>query len=250
MFFEKKRDFYIFNILGIKIKFKIGKNYLTDKYLYNFHGNNNKLYIERDGILKERIKKIDGLSIDIKGDNNIIILNEKTLKSFSNSTIRIRSNSTKIKIEDTDRLYNLHISTCCGDNQSVHWGKGSNCWGVDIYLNEENAALTIGEECMFSGNILIWPSDGHAVFDKNTNKVINGIKSATKIGNHVWVGTHATILKNADIPDDSVIGAASVVTSKFDKSNVVIAGNPAKVIKENIDWDRKTAYCVEHSADL
>lgn len=247
MFFEKKRDFYIFNILGIKIKFKIGKNYLTDKFLYNFHGDNNKLYVEKDGKLKERIKKIEGLNIDIKGDNNTITINEKSLKSFNNSDIKLRSNSTNIKIKDTDRLYNLHIGTCCGDNQSLYWGKGSNCWGVNVYLNEDNASLVVGENCMFSERIIIWATDGHAIIDKTTNKVINGIKSETKIGNHVWVGTRATILKNADIPDNSVIGAGSVVTSKFDKGNVVIAGNPAKVIKENIDWDRRTSYRVEHN---
>ena len=58
------------------------------------------------------------------------------------------------------------------------------------------------------------------------------------IGDRVWIGTQATILKNAQIANDTIIGARSVVTKKFDKSNIAIAGNPAKIIKENVAWKK------------
>ena len=52
-----------------------------------------------------------------------------------------------------------------------------------------------------------------------------------------WFDT--ILLKNTQVADNSIIGAASVVTKKFNDSNVIIAGNPAKVIKGDITWERE-----------
>ncbi|MDE6772661.1 MAG: sugar O-acetyltransferase, partial [Muribaculaceae bacterium] len=51
------------------------------------------------------------------------------------------------------------------------------------------------------------------------------------IGHNVWIGGDAVILPGVTIGDNVVIGAGAVVTRSF-PSNVVIAGNPARVIKE------------------
>ena len=51
------------------------------------------------------------------------------------------------------------------------------------------------------------------------------------IGNNVWIGMNATILKGVTIGDNSVVAAGSVVTKSV-PANVVVAGNPAVVIKK------------------
>lgn len=53
----------------------------------------------------------------------------------------------------------------------------------------------------------------------------------TKIGSNVWLGRGAMVLKDAEVGDNSVIGANSVVTKRF-KNNCVLGGIPARVIKE------------------
>ncbi|MDO4534475.1 MAG: DapH/DapD/GlmU-related protein [Clostridium perfringens] len=50
------------------------------------------------------------------------------------------------------------------------------------------------------------------------------------IGNNVWIGGNSTILPGVTIGDNSIIAAGSVVTSNVPK-NVIVAGNPAKVLK-------------------
>ncbi len=45
-------------------------------------------------------------------------------------------------------------------------------------------------------------------------------------------------MKKVRIADNSVVGSASVVTKKFDEENVVIAGNPAKICRRNIMWEK------------
>ena len=51
------------------------------------------------------------------------------------------------------------------------------------------------------------------------------------IGRNVWIGNNVMILKGTEIGDNSVIGAGAVITGGKFPSNVVIAGNPAKVVK-------------------
>lgn len=51
-----------------------------------------------------------------------------------------------------------------------------------------------------------------------------------KIGAGVWIGTHTVVLPGVEIGDGSVIGAGSIVTHDV-PARVIVAGNPAKVIK-------------------
>ena len=51
-----------------------------------------------------------------------------------------------------------------------------------------------------------------------------------KIGKRVWIGIGATICPNVEIGDNSIIAAGSVVTKNV-PPNVIVGGNPAKVIK-------------------
>ena len=51
------------------------------------------------------------------------------------------------------------------------------------------------------------------------------------IGNDVWIGANAVILPGVKIGNHCIIGAGSVVTKTFEEDNLIIAGNPAKIIK-------------------
>ena len=70
----------------------------------------------------------------------------------------------------------------------------------------------------------------------------DGYKGALPIyiGNHVWIGAWARLCKDVYIPDGCIIGMGSIVTKKFTKKNSIIAGNPAKVVKEDVNWVRES----------
>lgn len=90
--------------------------------------------------------------------------------------------------------------------------------------------INIGHNVAISENVTIWDSDVHEVIRDGYIKT-----KAINIGNHVWIGTNAIILKGVNIGDNSIIAAGSVVNKDVPK-NCLAAGNPAKIIKENIDW--------------
>lgn len=106
---------------------------------------------------------------------------------------------------------------------------------TQIVINT-NGYVEVGEDCMFSHGIRISQSDQHHIFDLETHKRINHAKPV-KIGNHVWVGRECELLGGATIGNNSIVGAKSVTSSSFG-NNVVLAGSPARVIREKVIWAR------------
>ncbi|MBR5129679.1 MAG: hypothetical protein IKV03_00430 [Alphaproteobacteria bacterium] len=107
--------------------------------------------------------------------------------------------------------------------------------GLFCIMLDDDSHVSIGNDCLFSDAIELWASDTHTIFNSK-REVLNRGKNIT-IGKHVWIGKHVKILKNAQIPDESIVGMMSLVCKKFTNSHIAIAGNPAKIIKENINWD-------------
>ena len=56
------------------------------------------------------------------------------------------------------------------------------------------------------------------------------------IGNHCWIGQNATILKGVTVGEGAIIAANSVVTDDVPE-HALVAGVPARVIKEGVVWE-------------
>jgi len=94
--------------------------------------------------------------------------------------------------------------------------------------------IEIGENTMVAWQSIIMDSDQHAIFD--TNKTRINYDEKITIGNNVWIGAKSLILKGSYIADGSIIGANTTVTKQFHTEKAIIAGNPAKIIKQDIYW--------------
>jgi acetyltransferase-like isoleucine patch superfamily enzyme len=88
--------------------------------------------------------------------------------------------------------------------------------------------VVLGDGVMLANGAYVTDSDWHTIYDRMARKTT---PTPVHIGNNVWLGDHATVLKGVTIGDNSVVAARAVVTRDV-PANVVVAGNPAKIIKE------------------
>lgn len=93
--------------------------------------------------------------------------------------------------------------------------------------------VELGNECLLGANVTIADTDFHALkpdgrrFNKNPQDT--GTKPI-KIEDNVFIGAGAMILKGVRVGSNSVIGAGSIATKDV-PSDVIVAGNPAKILK-------------------
>lgn len=166
---------------------------------------------------------LNGLLISLKTHNKIgsVLGRGKHKFKIKNGNIEFEKRvfiypNTKISVIGDNKIANLYIgeNTNIGDRSEIH--------AVD--------RIEIGKNCAISWDVCIMDTDYHK-FNNDTYK-----SKPVKIGNNVWIGCRSTILKGVTIGNGAVIAAGSIVTKDV-PANSCVAGNPAKVIKENISWE-------------
>ena len=95
-------------------------------------------------------------------------------------------------------------------------------------------SIRIGNNVKMGGNVCIYDTDFHSLCEVLRSDPLTDFEHTARkevvIGNDVFIGAHATILKGVNIEDNAIIGACSVVTKNV-PANEIWAGNPAKFIK-------------------
>jgi len=228
------KQFFKNSISIRKIKLYFKKN----KRIKN-NGLNNKIILIKENNQIQELKRITGLKVNINGNNNVIKIHEPY--AFENCHLTINGDNHLFEVQKiTNPVFSIRNTSFImrlGNNNSIKIGKNLSMVGGYIQAEDNNTFITIGDECMFSAEILVRTSDGHAILDNQTHEVINSGKNIT-IGNHVWLSFKTTVLKGSKIGDDSIVATGAIVTKDyFNQKNVILAGIPAKVVKENINWN-------------
>lgn len=106
--------------------------------------------------------------------------------------------------------------------------------GRSTFLNRRTEVIAaesvaIGDDCAISWDVVITDTDYHELHgSKRTAPVV--------IGDHVWIGARASILKGVTIGDGAVIAAGAVVTKDVPPGTLV-AGSPARAIRSDVTWE-------------
>ncbi len=155
-----------------------------------------------------------------------LVLGDNSLGKNNRSSILRMDDGTELITEGSFSFY-YGADIILFKGAKLKLGKGG-------FINSDckircHESITIGDYCAISHDFTIMDSDAHK---------INGVKSIKPIviGNHVWIGTRVTVLKGVNVGDGAIIAAGAVVTKDV-PANTMVAGVPAKVIKENVHWE-------------
>ena len=97
-------------------------------------------------------------------------------------------------------------------------------------------SITFGRDCLISWDVLILDSDFHPVIDAAGRE--SARDAPITLGDRVWVGARATVLKGVTLGDDVIVAAGAVVTRSEERSGVLLGGNPAAPLRTGVRWRR------------
>lgn len=155
--------------------------------------------------------------------------------AFADSTIDFKQGSEKtiVNSDFVSNMVGLYQRTIIVARYGGKISIGSGCGisGSTIYAMKE---IIIGDNVLIGGNCKIIDNDFHPLpASQRINQKVEDIKKRSiNIGNGCFIGANSIILKGTTLGKNCVVGAGSVVSGTF-PDNVIIAGNPAKIIKEN-----------------
>lgn len=118
-----------------------------------------------------------------------------------------------------------------GPDGSIQIGDDVGVSGATISARSK---ITIGNNVLIGSGALISDNDAHPLHPDDRNDFSKILSAPIEIGDDVFIGARAIVLKGVVLGRGAVVGAGSVVTSDVPESTIV-AGNPARVIKK-MDW--------------
>lgn len=181
---------------------------------------------------KGKVLIFKNCALDIHKNAHILVSRCLTIgakenkKSKQETRIKIHKNG-KLKIDD-----NFSIGSGSDirifENAKLSMESGYFNGSVQVVCGQE---INIGKGVAIARDVIIRDTDAHNIITEEYQKT-----KPVNIGNHVWIGQRAMILKGVSIGNGSIIAAGAIVTKDVPE-NSLIAGIPAKVIKENISWE-------------
>ena len=193
-------------------------------------GQNGNVFIHKNVFLR-------GIRVYLKGRNNVVTLGGEQLSVLRNLKISVYGSNNRIIVEGGVFAKDLNIY-CANEGCLVHIKENTEITGRTELAVMEGTKIQLGRDCLFSSNITLRAGDSHSVIDLETGRRINPSKDII-VSDHVWVGNTVIVTKGAIIGSNCVIGTGSVVTGKVFPDNCAIAGNPARIVKEEIEWCHK-----------
>ena len=209
-------------------------------HLHGAHVSRMKLKISgRNNVIAiGKMTELKGCRISILGDNNRITIGENThliegARDRFGCYLSIGGSDNRITIGNSCYLIDVEIFEE-DRNNLISVGNNSGVYNRTSLSAIEGTELRIGCNGLISSDVHFRTGDSHTLLDEN-GKRCNPSRNIT-VGDHVWIGTRAMLLKGAAVAENSVVAATALITKEFSEPNAVLAGNPARVIRRGTNW--------------
>ena len=199
------------------------KSFLRFKWNYFLNRNGNRFSCSG---------RLINCTIDVKGTGNLIEIGRDV--KLNNVRISITGDGHTLKIGNGTVWNEWGWIRIEDENNSVIIGDNGDFRGCFFTCSDKNTAINIGEDCLFSADVVLRTSDSHSVLDEAGERINPG--RSVEIGRHVWIGNGANVLKGSKVGDNSIVGTMSVVSGKTIPQGSIVAGNPAKILRGGVNW--------------
>ena len=182
------------------------------------------LIINKKILIGKRVSLISKRNIVFLG-SNYNFDNDVFIDATSQNGILLGNNVSiqkRVIIECTGSLTKMGLGLILGDNVGIGSNSFLGCAG----------GITIGENTIL-GNFVSMHSENHNYSNKDTPIRLQGVNSkGIKIGADCWIGAKVTILDGVNLSNGCIVAAGAVLTEGTYPPFSILAGVPAKIIKE------------------
>ena len=174
-----------------------------------------------------------GALFDIVGNDNQVEIAAGCV--LINTKILIRGNHNRIVIGPDCRF--MRGGTLWVEDDNGLLQIGSNNLFMDVHFAvTEGCKLVIGKDSGFADDVIVRTGDSHSIIDVASGQRIN-FSSDVVLGDHAAIFQRAIILKGITLRENTIVAASAVVTRSYDQPGLILAGNPAKIVRDGVTWD-------------
>ena len=172
------------------------------------------------------------------GKNNVIYFDNANWEGQFQASVRMLGSDSVCFFNDIGGGY-VAISDLLmrGDAQLLYWGVGASAVSVSMEIEGTGRCFAIGDDALISNGVWIRNYDMHSIHDLRSGRQVNRDAVSTVLERHVWLGQDALLLGCERIGMGTIVGARSLVKGEI-PPRTLVAGTPARVIREGTSWGR------------
>ncbi|MCI0752383.1 acyltransferase [Teichococcus vastitatis] len=133
--------------------------------------------------------------------------------------------------------HNLQVSLRTGEALFL-LGRDSSTNGGNAMAEGPGTRMLVGDDAMFAAGVQLRNADSHGIVDLATGEQVN-LPEDVLVGPHVWLATGASVMKGVTVGRGAIVAAQAMVTRDVPPCSLV-AGIPARVLREGVSWTRQS----------
>jgi len=178
---------------------------------------------------------------NFRGNRNHIEFGPQS--GLSSTRFEVTGSDNAVSLGDRVHVVKRGEVYVTGHGCVIRIGADTSIQSASLATGEIETAITVGTDNMWSDDIVVLASDGHPIARCGTLDRSNLARDVA-IGDHVWLGRQAALLKGTRIGDGCIVGARAVVCGAVADDegalfrNATIVGAPARPVKLDQEWFR------------
>jgi len=192
-------------------------------------------------VVTDPSRRLGDIRVQSGGADNVLFFDNRGWGGNCYASIRMLGSDTVLMFNDIGHEYvSLPDIFMRSNGQFLFWGRGASAVGISMEIEGDGAGVVVGDDALISAGVWIRNHDMHAMHDLRTGARINRPPANTVLERHVWLGQDAMLLNTDRIGMGSIVGTRTMVKGTV-PPRVVVAGTPAKLIREGVSWGRSNA---------